>query len=280
MPNTIREILFSYPERLADISDTARVDVEYLLCHVLNVSTSYLYTWSEKTLIPEQLIYFEQLFETRLQGKPIAYIIGKQGFWNLDLYVNEHTLIPRSDTEVLVEEILKQYAHKFNLEILDLGTGSGAIALALAHEKPTWHVAAIDNSPQAIEIAAKNIQLYDLKNIQLLCGDWYEPIEDRKFDIIVSNPPYIDQNDPALCGKVRQYEPNRALISADNGLADIKYIICHGKAHFKKNGFMIIEHGYQQAQKVAELFMQNDYQKIKHYYDLAGHKRVTSAIYG
>ncbi len=277
MANTIKTILLSYPQRLNGISDTVRLDVECLLCHVLNVSKSYLYTWSEKQLTQEQLYQFNRLFDERLQGKPVAYLTGKQGFWNLELIVNEHTLIPRADTEVLIDAILNRFANASDLTVLDLGTGSGAIALALANSKPSWNVIAVDNCLKALTIAKENAQRHGIDNVTFLCGSWYQPLANESFDIIVSNPPYIDKNDQALCDKVRQYEPNNALIANNNGLADIAHIITHGKCYLKPSGFMIIEHGYQQAKDVAELFKQYSYTDVLHYYDLAHHKRATSA---
>ncbi|WP_395946475.1 peptide chain release factor N(5)-glutamine methyltransferase [Caedibacter taeniospiralis] len=278
MPDTIRHILLSHTQKLHLFSDSARLDVERLLCHVLDVTPSHLYTWSEKILTTEEYTLFETLFTKRMNGEPIAYLIGKQGFWNLELCVNEDTLIPRPDTEVLIETILKRFKQCTKLDVLDLGTGSGAIALSLAHEKPDWAITAIDYCDKALAIAAQNKNAYNLSNVELILGSWYQPIANRQFDIIVSNPPYIDPSDPKLCPNVRQYEPTMALISKDNGLADIKHIIYQGKTHLKPNGFMILEHGFQQAQSVAEIFKSHGYQAIEHYTDLAGQTRATSAI--
>ncbi|GGG08561.1 MULTISPECIES: peptide chain release factor N(5)-glutamine methyltransferase [Cysteiniphilum] len=278
MPNnTIQAILSTYSKQLEPISDSARIDIECLLCHVLKVAASYLYTWSEKPLTEDEFQQFSELFMRRLQGEPVAYLTGKQGFWDLEFLVDKHTLIPRADTEVLIETILNKFTQHTKLQVLDLGTGSGAIALSLAHARPNWQVTAIDYCEHALKIAAHNKEHYKLSNVKLLQGSWYQPVANEQFDIIVSNPPYIDQSDPALCAHVRQYEPTTALIAKNNGLADIEHIICHGKAHLKENGFMIIEHGFQQAQHVESIFKSYDYKNIQHYHDLSGHIRATSA---
>lgn len=277
MPSiTIREIILISSQKLKEVSDSARIDVERLLCKILDVSTSYLYTWSEQTLTSYELQQFKALFKKRLNGEPVAYLIGEQGFWNLQLIVNKHTLIPRADTEVLIEVILKKFQQHVKLDLLDLGTGSGAIGLSLAHERPEWQITAIDYCEKALIVATQNKNRYQLKNVQLLCGNWYTPIGNKQFDIIVSNPPYIDQHDSALCKHVRKYEPLTALIANDNGLANIKQIICDGKTHLKPNGFMIIEHGFQQAQSVTNIFRSYNYGNIQHYQDLNGYIRTTS----
>ncbi|WP_119328426.1 peptide chain release factor N(5)-glutamine methyltransferase [Cysteiniphilum halobium] len=278
MPNkTIQDILSIYSKQLESTSNSARIDIERLLCHVLKVSTSYLYTWSENSLTENEFQQFSELFARRLKGEPVAYLTGKQGFWDLEFLVDKHTLIPRADTEVLIETILNKFTQHNKLQVLDLGTGSGAIALSLAHAQPDWQVTAIDYCEKALKVAIYNKDHYQLNNVKLLQGNWYQPLTDEQFDIIVSNPPYIDQSDPALCAHVHQYEPTTALIAKNNGLADIEHIICHGKAHLKENGFMIIEHGFQQAQSVHDIFSTYDYKNIQHYHDLNGHIRATSA---
>ncbi|WP_440617692.1 peptide chain release factor N(5)-glutamine methyltransferase [Cysteiniphilum sp. 6C5] len=278
MPNnTIQAILAIYSKQLESVSDSARIDIERLLCHVLKVSTSYLYTWSEKPLTEDEFQHFSALFTRRLQGEPVAYLTGKQGFWDLELLVDKHTLIPRTDTEVLIEAILNKFTQHNKLKVLDLGTGSGAIALSIAHARADWQITTIDFCEQALKVATQNKDHYQLSNVKLLQGSWYQPVANKQFDIIVSNPPYIDQSDPALCMHVRHYEPITALIAKNNGLADIEHIICHGKAHLKESGFMIIEHGFQQAQSVADIFSTYDYKNIQYYHDLNGHIRATSS---
>lgn len=274
---TIQHIISIYSKQLELVSDSARIDIERLLCHALKVSTSYLYTWSEKSLTEDEFQQFTELFTRRLQGEPIAYLTGKQGFWNLEFIVDKHTLIPRADTEVLIETILNEFKQHTQLQVLDLGTGSGAIALSLANAHPDWYITAIDYCTKALKVAVQNKNHYRLDNVRLLQGSWYQPITGERFDIIVSNPPYIDQSDPALCAHVRQYEPTTALIAKNSGLADIEHIICHGKIHLKANGFMIIEHGFQQAQSVHDIFSAYDYKSIQHYHDLNGYIRATSA---
>lgn len=278
MLNTIKQTILSKTKKLKPFSESARIDIERLLCYVLNVSTSYLYTWPEKALSINELKYFNQLFAKRISGEPIAYLIGKQGFWNLDLIVSKHTLIPRADTEIIIEVILNKFQQQSSLSILDLGTGSGAIALALASEKKSWQVTAIECCNKALNIAIQNSKIYNLTNVKFLCGSWYQSIPQKKFDVIVSNPPYINQDDPALSLNVLQYEPRKALIADNMGLADIKYIIFHGKKHLTKSSFMILEHGFQQANSVANIFTFYGYQDIQHHIDLNRHIRATSAV--
>ena len=274
--NDIGFLLTHYTSKLASISDCARVDVERLICFILNVTPSYLYTWPEKTLTYEQYKQLNQLIQQRLNGKPIAYIIGEQDFWSLTLKVDQSTLIPRADTECLIEDILSHHPKTLNIDVLDLGTGSGAIALALASERPNWHITATEISDEALYIAKENAKTNNINNVNFIKSDWYENIQGQ-FDLIISNPPYIAQNDPHLCQYVKIFEPSSAIIANNNGLADIEHIIIHARRHLNKNGQLILEHGFQQAQRVADIFAQNHFSDIEHISDLAGHLRATKA---
>ena len=175
--------------QLASTSESAHVDAEALLVHCLNKSRSFLYTWPEKTLTVEQFKNFQQMVKKRQQGMPVAHIIGEREFWSLPFIVNESTLIPRPDTEILVETALNLDV-RFNARVLDLGTGTGAIALSIAHERPKWRITAIDKVPEAVALAKANRANLNLEQVEILQSDWFSAVKDRDFDLIVSNPPY------------------------------------------------------------------------------------------
>jgi len=256
---------------------SARLDAGILLSHYLRVSRSYLYTWPEKA-VPESIQekYTQAIFR-RKQGEPVAYITGEKGFWSLTLTVTSDVLIPRPETELIIESVLSDFSDKENLSILDLGTGSGAIAIALAHEKKHWHITASDISEKALGVAKKNIERYQLKNIQLIGSDWYDAIGEKKFEVIVSNPPYIDEKDPYLCGSTK-FEPRSALISADNGLSDIKKIIEEAKKYLSETGVLYIEHGFQQAKAIRNMFKSAGFVDVSTYQDLSGLDRMTNGL--
>lgn len=256
-------------------SHSARLDAEVLLCHVLGCNSAHLMTWPEKELNSKQQKAFWQLTTQRAQGRPIAYLTGEREFWSLPFFVNEHTLIPRPETETLVEFILQQFDDKENLTLLDMGTGSGVIAITLAHEKPSWRVSACDISTQALAVAEKN-SLRHQARIQLTHSNWFENITARDFDIIVSNPPYIAPGDPHLTQGDVRFEPETALSAADKGMADIQNLCQQAPEYLKKNGWLIVEHGYNQQQAVAECFAQAGFDEITHRTDLSGHTRMTA----
>ena len=272
----IASLLTHYTRKLSLVSDHPKADAQSLICYVLNVTPSYLYTWPEKVLTLKQQQLLEDLIQQRLTGKPIAYIVGKQGFWSLTLNVNKHTLIPRSDTECLVEDILSHHPKTQNLNVLDLGTGSGAIALALGLECSNWSITATDISHGALAIAQDNAAVHNITNVKFINSNWYVNIKGY-FDLIISNPPYIAQDDPRLCPQVKDFEPSSALIAKDNGLADLIHIITHAPKHLKTGGQLILEHGFQQAQNVADIFAKHGFNHIEHIKDLSGHFRATKA---
>lgn len=255
-------------------SETATLDAELLLAFVLDKPRSYLRTWPEKTLTPSQLEYFQQLLVERCQGQPIAYLLGNQGFWSLDLAVNTHTLIPRADTEILVETAL-QLAAEENLKVLDLGTGTGAIALALASERQTWQVLGVDRIEQAVELASHNAKRNQINNAKFLASSWFSALADRQFDLIVSNPPYIAEQDPHLSQGDVRFEPSSALVAGQDGLADIRLIIAQAGAHLAPHAWLILEHGYDQAEAVRQLLSQQGFAQVHSRSDLAGHQRIS-----
>jgi release factor glutamine methyltransferase len=260
------------------VSDSARLDTEILLAYVLDKNRTYLYTWPEKSLIKEQQDIFDQLMQRRLTGEPIAYIVGEKEFWSLALWVNKSTLIPRPDTEVVVETALSLFAEDTSAvkrKVIDLGTGTGAIALALASEKPHWDIVAADNSLAACELANRNKQRHQLDNVTVLCSDWLAAVDLCNVDMIVSNPPYIEESDPHLSQGDVRFEPHGALTAKNNGLADIEIIAQQARQVLRSSGWLLIEHGYQQSEAVTEIMQDNEYTLCRTVNDMAGQPRMT-----
>ena len=274
---TIKSVLQEAQIKLEKISESPALDAELLLAFCLNKNRSYLFTWPENTLDEAQKTCFEQLITKRLDDYPIAYLLGKKAFWTLDLIVTPDVLIPRPDTELLVETALKKISHIENPKILDLGTGSGAIALALAYERKDANITACDYSAKALKIATKNAKNNHLEGrITFIESDWFSSINDYDFDLIVSNPPYIAPDDPHLAQTIR-HEPQQALVADDAGMNDIKIIITNTKNHLKKGGWLMIEHGYDQSQITLDLLTQNNFENAKNYLDIGGNPRLSIA---
>ncbi len=265
--------------QLAAVSDTARLDVEIILAHILQKTRTYLFAWPEKTLTETEQDLFCDLFSRRLAGEPVAHIIGEREFWSLPLLVNNSTLIPRPDTELLVEVALNLFVEDENdraRRLLDLGTGTGAIALALAHEKKSWQCVAVDKELAAVALAEKNRKQLNLANVQIQQSDWFATLTvEKQFDIILSNPPYIDPLDPHLIRGDLRFEPLSALVADNNGLADLEFIIAHAKNYLLQDGWLLVEHGYEQAHAVRDFFQLNHYAEIQTRRDLGGNERVT-----
>jgi len=268
---TIQELISTAKDSLA---------IEVLLASVLKKDRAYLYSYPEKNISAEDFDVFNKLFKRHQNGEPLAYILGYQEFWSLNLKVTKDTLVPRSDTEILVEsalEKLKALPDLDNIKILDLGTGSGAIALALASEVPSAKVIATDISNSALAVAKENAKNLGLSNVKFVRGPWFEPLGDQRFDIILSNPPYIGKDDQCLSVNVKKYEPSLALFSDNDGLNDINVIIKKAKNHLNKNAWILIEHGFDQSAAVADLFKSEEYCSIELRQDLAGNDRMTMA---
>ncbi|MEW6992430.1 peptide chain release factor N(5)-glutamine methyltransferase [Colwelliaceae bacterium 6441] len=264
-------------KQLAPVSDSAKLDVRLLLSYVLDKPVSYLLTWPDKTLSVEEFQQFITLFEQRLLGKPIAYLVGYQEFWSLKLQVSPATLIPRPDTEVLVEAILANHQQS-SLSCLDLGTGTGAIALALASEQVAWQIEAIDYQNEAVELAQTNANNLGLSTVKIYQSDWFSQV-DNTYDIIVSNPPYIDALDDHLSEGGVRFEPKTALVAGEQGYADIEKIIKQSKRYFNKIGWLYFEHGFEQARKVQQILLENGFSEVKTLKDYNHKDRVTFACY-
>ena len=266
-----------YGAQLLPQSDSAKIDAEYLLLFCLNAQRNILFTHPEKELTASENTHFQTLLKRRQQGEPVAYIIERQGFWDLDLKVSPHTLIPRADTESLIEWLLEQPLKPKN--ILDLGTGTGALALALAGEYPSAHVIGIDVVEQAVVLARENKILNNVNNVIFKQSNWFDAINrDQKFDLIVSNPPYIDSDDHHLNEGDVRFEPSSALVAAQSGYADLFKISLDAKEYLSKGGCLIMEHGWQQAPKVRKYLIELGYKNVGSGLDLAGHERFTFAF--
>lgn len=275
---SIKQTLHDATLRLGSFLPTPRLDVEILLMHVLNVQRSYLYAHLERKLSSSECGSFLALIEKRMQGSPIPYITGHCEFWSLDLKVTSDTLIPRPETELLVEIIL-QNSNEPPLTVADLGTGSGAIALAVAHARPNWQLYATDISEAALQVAKMNAIQLNVHNIIFSQGDWCKALPQHPFDIIVSNPPYIAKDDPHLERNVVATEPVLALISDENGFKDLYHIIHEAKIYLKSGGQLLLEHGFTQAELVQQQLLQAGYKNIQSKQDVSGLNRVTSGVF-
>lgn len=287
-----------------------RHEIEILLCHSMQITHTYLYAHPDAQITTAHYNAFCTLLQRREQGEPLAYILGECEFWSLRLLINNSVLVPRAETELLVEIALRLLGKNTPLNILELGTGSGAIALSLAHERTYWHICATDISENALCIARLNAQNLNISNITFLHGNWYTALSSLpytsclrtqhpqahqthlppallsntttlphlpplKFDAIVSNPPYIATNDPYLQSNVQHFEPTLALFAGKNGLDAYNIIINQSMQHLNSGGWLILEHGFNQGGKIRKLLLCEDFQEIATYKDLSGHERVT-----
>ncbi len=253
------------------------IDAEYLLCHVLQKNRAYLLAHPDLELSPHQKEYYEALLNRRKAGEPIAYLIGSRGFWKHDFIVTPDTLIPRPETELIIETTLELFDTKKPLRILDLGTGSGAIAISLALESHHWQVIATDQSEAAISIARKNARMLQAINVSFLKSNWFNSLQGT-FDLIVSNPPYIAANDPHLHQGDLRFEPQTALASGKDGLDDLRIIISKAPQFLNPHGVLMVEHGYDQEQTVQSLFKRAEFNEVQTLKDLQSHPRITLSV--
>jgi len=272
---SIQAALDSAGELLAACNDAPALESSVLLAHVLGMTRTQLRTRPEQTLRTDQQQAFFDLIARRKAGEPVAYLIGHREFWSLDLIVNEHTLIPRPETELLVELALARIPRDKEFHVLDLGTGSGAIALAIASERPNCHITASDRSPQALAVARANANRLNIANMSFREGSWLSPFSTERFDIIVANPPYVAEHDPHLDEGDLPAEPRSALVAGPTGLEMIGAIIDGAKRHMREEAWLLMEHGYNQADMVTRLLHDAAYRQIQTWRDTAGIERVS-----
>ncbi|MDI5889703.1 peptide chain release factor N(5)-glutamine methyltransferase [Halomonas rhizosphaerae] len=276
---TLDALLARAARRLVDAgSPSARLDAEVLLCHVLGVDRTWLYTWGDREAPTLVRARFEALLAARAAGQPVAYLTGEREFWGLRLATSPHTLIPRPDTERLVEAAFAHGASPRG-RLLDLGTGTGAIALAFASERPGWSVVGIDQSPEAVTLARHNAERLAIANVDFRAGDWFAPLIDQNggepFDLIVSNPPYIAEDDPHLRKGDLRFEPYSALVAAEQGLADLRHLVDEARGHLLPGGWLLLEHGHGQGAAVRDALATAGYGQVATLRDLGGHDRVS-----
>jgi release factor glutamine methyltransferase len=275
LPVSIEDAIAETTDRLREVSESARLDAELLIARAIDMPRSYLFAHPEDVLDEAAAERLERTIERRLAGEPIAYISGIKEFWSLELMVSPATLVPRPETELLVDLALREIPRKGEWKILDLGTGSGAIALAIASERPLCQITAVDVSADALAVAAQNARNLNIPNVEFLEGNWVEPVMDRRFDMVVSNPPYVREGDPSLDSLGS--EPESALVPGPGGLEAIETIARECAAIIEPEGHVLIEHGSDQKDGVAELLSSYGWTSIRCYDDFAGLPRVTGA---
>lgn len=275
---TIKQCLNQAKHQLENCVDQPLFEAEILLAHVLQQSRGYLHAWPDDVLSNEEEKKIHHLLKRREQREPIAYLTGKKEFWSLDLCVTTDTLIPRPETELIVETVLKKFNNQHQLKVADLGTGSGAIALALAHERPHWQVYATDISERALAVACQNASQLQIKNLAFFQGNWCTALPCSHFDVLVSNPPYLALAEWEEYSQGLLFEPKLALLSGKEGLDAIREICKKSHAFLKPSGLLIIEHGYRQGPAVRLLFAQTGFLQIETLRDGLGLERVTFGL--
>lgn len=271
MRPTVHEALaFGRAELSASVSPD--VDVQVLLCHVLQCKPTRLHVSPESELAEEQWQQFSQLIERRKHGEPVAHLTGSRGFWTLDLLVDNSTLIPRPDTELLVSLALSKIQPE--MRVIDLGTGSGAIALSLAAERADINVIATDFSLAALHLAKNNAERHQLEHVRFINMSWLAGFKPGCFDLVVSNPPYIEINDPHLVNGDVQFEPLSALVSGPDGLDAIRQIVVQAATCLKQHGWLLMEHGFDQSERVQQLFAAAGFEQISAHQDFGGQDRA------
>ncbi|WP_336277557.1 peptide chain release factor N(5)-glutamine methyltransferase [Cronobacter dublinensis] len=263
--------------RLSD-SESPRRDAEILLGFVTGRTRTFILAFGETLLADDELTRLDALLARRVQGEPVAYLTGQREFWSLPLEVSAATLIPRPDTECLVEQALARLPAA-PCRILDLGTGTGAIALALACERPDCQVTALEVVPEAVALARRNAQRLGIDNVTVLQSHWFSALTDARFSLIVSNPPYIDGDDPHLTQGDVRFEPKSALVAPDAGLADLDAIITGARRFLENDGWLLVEHGWRQGGAVRELFTRAGYHGVETCRDYGGNERLTLGQY-
>ena len=268
----VRDVIADAARTLGD-----RLEAELLLVHVLDKPRSWLIAHADDVLGDAEASAFAALVQRRRDGEPVAYITGHRGFWTLELEVTPATLIPRPETELLVELALARMTAKAN--VVDLGTGSGAIALAMARECPTASVVATDASVDALAVAERNAGRHAIRNVRFVHGDWLAPLAGERFDLIVSNPPYIEADDPHLGQGDLRFEPASALASGADGLDDIRRIVTQAREHLLPGGWLLMEHGWNQGEAVRAVLSEAGYREVLTEQDLEQRDRVSGGVW-
>lgn len=272
---TLTDALDEAADRLRPHSGSARLDAEVLLAFVVARDRGTLLVHGDRRIDAHDHALLRSLVERRMNGEPVAHLVGSREFWSLEFEVGPAVLIPRPDTETLVAAALEVGEARRRLSLVDLGTGSGAVAVAIAHERPDWAVVATDRDVNALEVARRNIIRHGTASVVLRHGDWFDAVASRRFDIAVSNPPYVATGDPHLAlGDVR-FEPRDALLAGPDGLDAIRRIVATAPDHLEDGGWLLLEHGYDQADAVAELLEAGGFGRLRRWRDLGGHVRVS-----
>jgi release factor glutamine methyltransferase len=279
-PQTLSDALHTATLLLARASASARLDAELLLEYVTGLSRTSFRAFPERGLPAQAGWAFQQLVMRRLKGEPVAYIRGQQEFWSLLFEVTPAVLIPRPETELLVERALAHIDQVQPASVLDLGTGSGAVALAIASERRGARITATDASKDALAIAHRNAARLQLSNVTYIHGSWYASLAQQRFDVIVSNPPYIAADDPDLAAEVRRHEPAMALIAGPRGIEALELIVRDSPPHLQRAGWLLLEHGWKQGAAVRDLLVRAGFINVRSHPDLAGHERITEGQYG
>jgi release factor glutamine methyltransferase len=271
---TLSEALVWASPQLLDVSDTPKLDAEVMLLHIIHKQRGYLYTWPDERLTSDQIIEYTKMVARRVIGTPIAHIVGEREFWSLPFMVNPTTLIPRPDTEILVETALNLPLAE-TAKVLDLGTGTGAIALSLAYEKPQWQITAVDKIIEAVALAKANRAQLKLPQVEIVQSDWFDSISCYDFDLIVSNPPYIDETDAHLGEGDVRFEPHSALTASEHGFADLYHIAECARDYLKPGGYLLLEHGFGQAIQLRDKMIELGYENVATVRDFGSNDRCT-----
>lgn len=271
---TTKELLLQ-AEKSISASKTARLDAEIIFCEIMQLHRTRIYSHPEEIIPDDRVLLFQALMKQRQQGHPIAHLTGKKEFWSLELGINKDTLIPRPETELLVEMALQMIPKETKFNILELGTGSGAIAIAIATERPNCKIIASDMNMNALTMAKKNAKTHRLRNIQFYLSDWYQNIPLQLFDLLVSNPPYIKKNDKHLAQGDVRFESKLALLAGMDGLQAIHRILDHAKSYLASDAYLLIEHGCEQKTLVQEIFLKHGFKHVETFQDLSGQDRMT-----
>ncbi len=282
MQRAIRDILREDATRLDTVLDlgatTARIEVQCLLQHILNVPRSYLLAYSDQVLNASQQVAYDAVLQRRLLGEPVAHILGEREFFGLNFKVTPDTLIPRPDTELLVEMALQHIPAQGHFRVLDLGTGSGAIAISIAHCRPDAEVVAVDASEAALQVARENARHLGTVNVNIFYSDWFSGLAGQRYNLIVSNPPYVACGDIHLTQGDVRFEPTRALASGRDGLDDIRRIIIEAGNFLEHGAWLLLEHGYDQADMVRRLLFENGFIEVFSAKDMSGIERVSGGM--